>query len=58
LHTKQWKNTAKIRQNGAAAAFIDARLAAGNMSFPVDDLVKETALSVTAAKNQLRRLSA
>jgi hypothetical protein len=51
------ENTKKIRQNGAAAAFIDARLAAGRVSFPLADLVKETGLSVTAAKNQLRRLA-
>ncbi len=50
------ENTKKIRQNGAAAAFIDARLAAGHVSFPLADLVNETGLSVTAAKNQLRRL--
>ena len=50
------ENTKKNRQNGAAAAFIDARLAAGHVAFPLADLVKETGLSVTAAKNQLRRL--
>ena len=51
------ENTKKNRQNGAAAAFIDARLAAGHVAFPLADLVRsETGLSVTAAKNQLRRL--
>jgi hypothetical protein len=51
------ENSEKIRQNGAAAAFVDARLAAGHVAFPLADLVKETGLSVTAAKNQLRRLA-
>lgn len=50
------ENNKKIRQNGAAAAFVDARLAAGHVAFPLADLVKETGLSITAAKNQLRRL--
>ena len=36
--------------------FIDARLAAGHVAFPLADLAKETGMSVTAAKNQLRRL--
>jgi uncharacterized protein (DUF2336 family) len=38
-------NIKKNRQYGAAAALIDARLAAGRMSFPLADLVKETGLS-------------
>jgi hypothetical protein len=50
------ENSKKIRQNGAAA-FVDARLVAGHLAFPLADLVKETGLSVTAAKNQLRRLA-
>ena len=50
------ENTKKTRQYGAAAAFIDARLAAGHVAFPLADLIKETGLSLTAAKNQLRRL--
>ena len=48
--------TEKVRRNGAAAAFIDARLAAGRVAFPLRDLVRETGLSATAAKNQLLRL--
>ena len=50
------ENIKKNRQIGAAAAFVDARLAAGHVAFPLANLVKETGLSVTAAKNQLRRL--
>ena len=48
--------TEKVRRNGAAAAFIDAKLAAGRVAFPLRDLVRETGLSATAAKNQLLRL--
>jgi hypothetical protein len=44
------------RRNGAAAAFIEARLTAGRVAFPLSELVKETGLSATAAKNQLLRL--
>jgi hypothetical protein len=51
------ENSKKTRQNGTAAAFVDARLAAGYVAFPLADLVKETGLSVTAPKNQLRRLA-
>jgi hypothetical protein len=47
----------KPRLSGAADAFLDARLAVGRVAFPLADLVKETGLSSTAAKNQLRRLS-
>jgi len=46
----------KVRRVGAASAFIDARIAAGRVAFPLSDLVKETGLSFTAAKNQLLRL--
>jgi hypothetical protein len=46
----------KVRRIGAASAFIDARLAAGSVAFPLRDLVKETGLSAAAAKNQLLRL--
>ena len=46
----------KVRRIGAASAFIDARIAAGRVAFPLSDLVKETGLSFTAAKNQLLRL--
>src|SRR5580704_1067169 len=48
--------TEKVRRNGAAAAFIDAKLAAGRVAFPLRDLVRETGLSATGAKNQLLRL--
>ena len=41
---------------GSADAFIDQRLALGRVAFPLADLVKETGLSVTAARNQLLRL--
>jgi hypothetical protein len=44
------------RLSGAAAAFLDARLAAGRVAFPLADLVTETGLSVTAARHQLLRL--
>jgi hypothetical protein len=45
-----------VRRIGAASAFIDARLAAGRVAFPLSDLVKETGLSATAAKSQLLSL--
>ena len=45
-----------VRRIGAASAFIDARLAAGRVAFPLRDLVKDTGLSTTAAKSQLLRL--
>ena len=44
------------RQTGAAAAFVDAQLAAGHVAFPLAQLFKETGLAVEAAKKQLRRL--
>jgi hypothetical protein len=44
------------RLRGAAATFLDARLAAGHTSFALAELVKDKGLSVTAAKNQLLRL--
>ena len=46
----------KPRRSGAAAAFLETRLAAGRVAFSLADLVKETGLSVTAARNQLLRL--
>ncbi|HLX70966.1 MAG TPA: type IV toxin-antitoxin system AbiEi family antitoxin [Verrucomicrobiae bacterium] len=42
--------------SGAAATFVDAKSAAGRAAFPLSDLVKETGLSITAAKSQLLRL--
>jgi hypothetical protein len=50
------KRVGNARRTGAATAFIDARLAAGRVAFPLADLVRETGLSVIAAKNQLLRL--
>ena len=44
------------RLPGAAAGFIDARVAAGRVAFPMADLIRETGLSATAAKFQLLRL--
>jgi hypothetical protein len=41
---------------GAAARFIDDKLATGRVAFALAELVKETGLSVTAARNQLLRL--
>jgi len=46
----------KPRMDGAAYAFIDHLLASGRVAFPLAALVKETGLSVTAARNQLLRL--
>ncbi len=46
----------KSRMVGSADAFLDQRLALGRVAFPLADLVKETGLSVTAARNQLLRL--
>jgi hypothetical protein len=46
----------QIPEGRAADAFLDQRLALGRVAFPLADLVKETGLSVTAARNQLLRL--
>jgi hypothetical protein len=43
------------RLTGAAARFMDSRLAAGRIAFSLAELVKETGLSDTAAKQQLMR---
>ncbi|MFZ1073695.1 MAG: type IV toxin-antitoxin system AbiEi family antitoxin [Verrucomicrobiia bacterium] len=51
---KQTKS--KTRMDGSADVFIDGRLTSGRVAFPLADLVKETGLSVTAARNQLLRL--
>ena len=40
----------------AADKFVEQRLTLGRVAFPLADLVKETGLSVTAARNQLLRL--
>jgi hypothetical protein len=50
------QSKSKSRRDGAADAFINRRLALGRVAFPLADLVKETGLSVTAARNQLLRL--
>ena len=50
------QSTSKSRRDGSADAFINQRLALGRVAFPLADLVKETGLSVTAARNQLLRL--
>ena len=46
----------KHRLVGAAVRFIDARLGVGLVAFALSDLVRETGLSVIAARNQLLRL--
>lgn len=46
----------KHYQSGAAARFIDKKLAAGYASFSLDELIEQTGLSEVAAKNQLLRL--
>jgi hypothetical protein len=50
------ENNGKPRLRGAATRFINARLAAGRVAFPLADLVEQPGLSVTAARNQLLRL--
>ena len=47
---------AKIYRNGAAASFIDEKLASGYVAFSLDELTSKTGLSAIAAKNQLLRL--
>jgi hypothetical protein len=46
----------KPRLTGAAAKFIDRRLAAGHVASSLSELARETGLSVIAARNQLLRL--
>ncbi|MFC1462363.1 type IV toxin-antitoxin system AbiEi family antitoxin [Verrucomicrobiota bacterium] len=46
------------RRRGAAAAFVEDRLAEGRVAFAMTELVAETGLSVVAANNQLKRLGA
>lgn len=50
------KRTRQYRLDGAAARFIDAQLGSGRVAFPLCALVRETGLSMVAAKNQLLRL--
>lgn len=47
---------AKKRRTGAATAYVEAQQAAGRVAFSMADLMRETGLSMTAAKGQLRRL--
>jgi hypothetical protein len=51
------QNDTKPRLQGAAAAFLDQRLAAGRVAFPLADLTQATGLSNTAAIRQLTRLA-
>jgi hypothetical protein len=46
----------KRRQIGAAEAFIDTRMGLGRVAFSMADFIKESGLSVIAAKRQLSRL--
>lgn len=48
--------SAQIYQSGAAASFIDRKLARGICSFSLDELTAETGLSAIAARHQLLRL--
>ena len=48
--------TPKQRWTGAAAAYINALLVAGRVSFPLSALLEESGLSLAAAKSQLNRL--
>src|ERR1017187_10320079 len=50
------QSKSKSRMDGSADAFINQRLALGRVAFPLADLVKETGLTLTAARNQLLRL--
>ena len=46
----------KGRRIGAVSAFIDIRLTEGHVAFSMSQLAKETGLTVSAAKSQIRRL--
>ncbi len=48
----------KKRQRGAAAAYVEVRLAVGQVAFSLADLTRETGLSRIAATRQLGRLGA
>jgi hypothetical protein len=54
--TNKPKRPQELRHVGAAAAFIDARMALGSFAFSLADLMKESGLSAIAAKRQLSRL--
>lgn len=49
---------AKDRRVGAASAYVEARLAAGQVAFSLADMIRETGLSRIAATRQLGRLGA
>src|ERR1700728_3791746 len=53
---KMSRNPQGLRRFGAARAFIDSRLASGHVAFSLADFIKETGLSMIAAKRQLFRL--
>lgn len=46
----------RARRIGAASRFADGRLAAGHVSFSLDELVQATGLSLPAARSQTHRL--
>ncbi len=50
------QNARVIRRVGAADAFVDSRLALGQVAFSLAELMKETGLTAIAAKYQLIRL--
>jgi len=47
----------KRLRSGAAAAFIDSKLAVARAGFPLSEMVHQTGLSITAARHQLLRLN-
>jgi hypothetical protein len=49
-------HAASVRFTGAAARYLDTKVAAGRVAFPLADLAADTRLSLTAAKHQLLRL--
>lgn len=55
-HTEKANDQTKTYRNGAAAIFIDEKLASGYVAFSLDELTSKMGLSVIAAKNQLLRL--
>ena len=50
------RSAVKKRRRGAAAEFVEDRLARGFVSFTLSELIEATGLSMIAANNQLRRL--
>lgn len=47
----------RIYRRATSAAFVEARLAAGRVCFPLDELADETGLAPAVAMKQLRRLA-